>query len=327
MIDEDICASLGQIINKLEFRPEFYDRPFLKMKACRESRFRAYFFSVAICHQTYALKNESLKLYGWEYLEYVFTHLAENESPLLDPDFMLKAGQEKLIYLIKPLFAENHDPESCTLDRLEERTGLMLDAAAFLTKQFPGAVADLFSKEDQQLSCDEIYNRLSQMEAFADPLHKKSSFLIKLLDDAGLFHVSDPENLVPIMDYHMQRVLLRCGAVEIMDQKLRQKLQKRIVLESDEAIRAACVEAIKLIVAQTEFNSLKMNDVFYLLGRSCCLDEPLCRSGRCAKNPCSLSLAVQIGDHRHCIFENVCKAVNDDAYLSFWQPVVETHYY
>lgn len=74
------------------------------------------------------------------------------------------------------------------------------------------------------------------------PFFKKASFLIKLLSDAGLFSIKDPENLVPVMDYHMQRVLLRTGAVEIHDLELHEALAMRKELPDDGLIREACIK-------------------------------------------------------------------------------------
>jgi len=326
-IDQDICRQLGQIIKSYSFRTDFYTRHFLHLEAQEETKFRAYFFSVLICHQTYALKSEKRQLFGWEFLEYVFAKLAENDSPLLDPAFMLKVGAKHLAYLIKPLFSDTLLPNDSTLDRIEERIGLMIDAAKIIELEYDGRVGSIFDQELLFHNSEGVYERLEKMEGFADPLRKKSSFLLKLLSDAALYSPKDPQNLVPIMDYHMQRVLLRSGALRINDTSLAQKLRHKIPIETDLEIRTAAIEAMRIIARESTYDVLKMNDIFYLLGRSCCLDDPLCKSGKCAKTPCSLTNALELPAHKSCIFQDVCLAAADDNFIDYWQPIVETHYY
>ncbi len=85
------------------------------------------------------------------------------------------------------------------------------------------------------------------MEAFVDPMKKKSTIFIKLLEQGGLIEVKDPENYLPMMDYHMQRVLLRMGCVEITDESLTRALKEKRILTSDTEIRSKCCDAIKII--------------------------------------------------------------------------------
>jgi len=125
----------------------------------------------------------------------------------------------------------------------------------------------------------------------------------------------------------MQRVLLRTGCVEVPDSDLADALRKRTLLPSDLEVRSACIDAIKIITNQAQHPITKMNDVFWTLGRSCCMEEPLCTSEKCHKDPCTFFLAMDIETHDKCIFEEVCPGKNDKLYRSYWQPEVETHYY
>ena len=101
----------------------------------------------------------------------------------------------------------------------------------------------------------------------------------------------------------------------------------RKTLNSDKEIREACIEAMRIISRVSGFDVLKMNDLFWSLGRSCCNETTLCRTGKCEKSPCSLLSAIEFDKHNSCIFEDVCLASSDDEYLKYWQPVVETRYY
>ncbi|MCK4808355.1 MAG: hypothetical protein KAS90_01910, partial [Candidatus Aenigmarchaeota archaeon] len=139
-------------------------------------------------------------------------------------------------------------------------------------------------------------------------------------------NIKDPENFVPVIDYHMQRVLLRMGCVEITDLELKRKLWNREKLESDVAIRNACIQAIKIISNISGHNILKMNDFFWPL-RSCCEEKTLCFDKVCNKDPCTFNLVVDLPSHNTCVFEKVCKGSTNEEYRKYWQPIVSTHFY
>jgi hypothetical protein len=165
------------------------------------------------------------------------------------------------------------------------------------------------------------------MEAFSDPLQKKSTFLIKLLEESALLKIKDHEHFIPIMDYHMQRVLMRLGCVEITDKQLHQQLIERTPINSDEAIRVACVDAFRIIADISGHPVTKMNDFFWSVGRSCCNETTLCKDKVCSKNPCTLTQIIKLNIHNFCIFEEDCKGYRDDNYRNLWQPLVDTHFY
>lgn len=325
----DQCRVLGQRLRGLPFRNQFYQRPFLAAPMNDELRLRMLFFAVVVCHQTYALKNDRLNLYGWDYLEHGFLAIAAASPELLHPTEISEMAPHALGHRLAPFFSPDATANHSTLDRLEERAQLMIDAADWLCQQHQGNVATFLASTRHRLdgNRDSFYQQLREAKPFADPLRKKSTFLLKLLSDAALYHITDPENLIPVMDYHMQRVLLRTGCVVINDQQLRQNLMQRNPLSSDEAVRRASVEAMTLIAREADLNPLLMNDIFYMLGRSCCLENPMCQSHHCDKNPCSLTLTLALPNHDHCLFTGVCCGETDEEYRKIWHPVVATHFY
>jgi hypothetical protein len=121
--------------------------------------------------------------------------------------------------------------------------------------------------------------------------------------------------------------LLRTACVEVQDNELYEKLVNKYSIEDDTDIRNACIDSMKIIAKESGYSVLKMNDVFYTMGRSCCNEKPLCQHHSCEKSPCTLSLAIDIPEKHSCIFENTCKGATDEKYRAYWQPVVETHYY
>lgn len=316
---------IGKIVKTLEFLPSFYEREFLTIDSA--IKMEMLFYSVGICHQTYHLANPKLNLYGWDFLEYGFLDLMKNAPALLDSAQILKLSQQQLIEKIKPFFAQDNNPEKCTLDRLSERADLWLDMAKILQKHFDGKIEKLFGRAPEAQEAEDFYKPLRLFEAYSDPLQKKSSFFLKLVSDSRLIHLNQLKNVIPIMDYHMQRVLLRTGCVEIKDEKLKSALQLRTPISDDTAIRQACIEAMRIIADVSKMHIFKMNDVFYTLGRSCCNETMLCSHQTCEKTPCSLTRAIRLEHHDSCIFQSVCFGAKNETYRSYWQPIVNTHFY
>ena len=323
------CKKIGQAVKNLRLHSSFYQREFIAFKADKETKLRAYFWAVAICHQTHTLINKKDNLKGWEYLEQVFSNLAKDDSELLDPGVLAELTIEELSTKLKPLFADDNNPNHCTLDRLEERSRLLIDSGKIIKEKYDNKLTNLVTKSDGYLIKDEkgLYKLLEQFEAYADPMRKKSTILIKFAQDAGLLKIKDPENMIVAMDYHMQRVLLRMGCVEINDPELKNKLFNKEALESDEEIRTACVEALRIIGQTADYPADKMNDFFWPLGRSCCKELLLCVDKKCNKSPCTFYQVVELDNHDKCLFAEACKASQDAEYRKFWQPIVQTHYY
>jgi hypothetical protein len=328
-LNTEVCREVALLIKKLKLRDDFYNREYLNLSVDDETKFRMNFFAVAICHQTYTLINKELNLFGWDYLEYGFTKLAKSHSRLLDPVFLASAEISEVVALLKMAFSEDENPESCTLDRLDERADLMINAGKIICLVYQKSVGNLIKSAGGVLlqNGHGLYEILPHFEAFSDPLQKKTTFLIKLLMEANLLKINDPANFIPIMDYHMQRVLMRLGCIEIIDEALRQKLINRQTLPSDDVVRSRCIEAFRLIADISGHPVTKMNDFFWSLGRSCCNLTTLCEDKICEKNPCTFTQIIEIENHTHCEFESVCKGFRNSDYRNLWQPVIETHFY
>lgn len=316
--------AIGKIIGQFKFRPDFLERDFLSIDIEDELKASMYFYAVGICHQTYHLAAPKLNLFGWDFLEYGFLKIAQEKPELLDARFLVETSIPKLKQLIQAFFAEDHKPENCTLDRLDERIKLWKDMAAFIL-QHADSVLDFIKQSNNE--AEYFYNQLKNTEAYSDPFQKKTSFLLKILEDADFTNFGVSNDLIPIMDYHMQRVLMRSGCIEIADNTVYKQLVDRVYITDDSKIRSSCIQSMKIIAHESGLSVLKMNDVFYTMGRSCCNENPICISDSCEKKPCSLSLAIDIPQKHDCIFIDICKGASNEKYRKLWQPIVETHYY
>ncbi len=328
-IDYQSIKTISKLVSGFSFNDAFLKRPFLTQVTNPEQRAHMLFFAVGICHQTYALADASQNLYGWDYLEDGFLRMAQSGSFLLEPSKVAAESSFQLQQELRKFFSPGGNPANCTLDRLDERAKLYADMAKNLCTKFKGTFLEVIRVANNHVvnNTEGFYALLSCFDAYSDPLFKKSSFLIKLLGDAGYIKLIDPENLVPVMDYHMQRVLLRTGCIKILSQQLEHELKNRIQTQYEPQIRTKCIEAMMLIAQESGKDILRMNDVFYMIGRSCCLDNPLCISGKCAKEPCSLTRSLTIDNHHSCVLRLACAATTSASYAKFWHPITQTHFY
>lgn len=323
------CLKVGLRLKELPVRAQFLCRPFLKKTMPDETKAAMLFYAVAICHQTRALKSETMQLFGWEYIEDSFLKLAEINSWLLDPKAIIHADLSTIKNALAVAFSDHGLAEQSTLDRLGERSILMKDTSTLVLNEADGSFIKLLQQTNSFLinNGKGYYEILSKCDTFSDPMRKKSSFLAKLLMDAGLFSIRDNHHYIPIMDYHMQRVLLRLGCVEILSESLKKSLQNREPLPTDAPVRQACIEAINLISTASGTAKWQMNDYFWTLGRSCCDETTLCHDKHCAKHPCSFESIISVSDHKHCSFKQQCKGYRDITYRMLREPMVNTHFY
>lgn len=328
-VDSKQCLAVSKTLLGLVIRPGFTRRPFLSHPMKQETRLSMLFFAVAICHQTRDLKSEKRNLFGWDYIEQVFLDLAVNKSKLLDIQMIDNADDESIAFGFEAAFSDDGDAIKTSLDRIDERVRLLKDLSHYINLEFDGSLSILLKKANGLLinNWQGLYELLEKTEAFSDHMRKKSSFLIKLLIDCGLYTVKDPENYIPIMDYHMQRVLLRLGCIEIQDVDLRSAITQRQPLTTDQHIRKACIEAVKEMARYSGIEAWKMNDIFWSLGRSCCNESMLCIEGYCMKKPCTFQMIILTPDHEKCSFESVCNGFGKEETRLLWEPIVETHYY
>ncbi|MBI2665257.1 hypothetical protein HYX12_01385 [Candidatus Woesearchaeota archaeon] len=329
VINKEQCKLIAERLMPLELRPGHFKRPYLTFTSDNETKLRAWFYSTAICHQTHTLINRKRNLKGWDYLEYVFTNLGKEKSKLIDPTYLTTLQVGELIERLKPLFADDESPEHCTLDRLEQRAQFIIDISKKINEDYDGKIGNMLKKCNGFLFKDGtgLYELLKPFPSFDDPLRKKSTLFIQLIIDTDMIKFKDKENLVPVMDYHMQRVLLRTGCIEVLDNELKEALLLKKTLKSDQEVRNASVKAIRIISKLSNKNISIIHDFFWPLGRSCCKEKTLCTDRTCNKDPCTFFLFVNIPKHNRCSFEGICKGNNDETYRLFWQPIVDTHYY
>lgn len=328
-VNNEQCRKLGEILAGVHIRQSFYQRDFLSFEADRETKLRIYFLSAAICHQTHDLYHPHLNLWGWDYMEYAFLQMFRSNHPFINPGYVSICSSDDITGYLTTAFSYDGKSEHCSLDRIGERSDMLLEICCSVRNNNNRSISGLIDACEGKLinQGKGLYESLSRFKAFSDPHKKKITFFLKLATDAGLIRIKDPQNYIPIMDYHMQRVLLRTGCVEVLDNDIRAKISNRDDMPVDNPVREKCIEAIRLIAQHSEHPILMMNDFFWTLGRSCCNITTLCTSHMCIKDPCSLFQVVDIPTHDECLFQTACKGSRDENYRVLWEPVADTHYY
>jgi len=320
---------ISKTLKDIRIRDSHKNREFVTFNAKGDKKIIAYLFCSAICHQTHSLINIDKNLIGWNYLEYVFMNLAKSDSKLLDFEYINKTSEDELSIEFQQLFPESNESTLCTLDKLTERVRLIKNIGQVLQNKYKSRIENLINNSEMKLFDygKGLYELLNDFEAFKDPLRKKSTLFIKLLFQSGIIRILDSERFEPLMDYHMQRLLLRTSCIDILDNELEQKLKNKTLLDSDIEVREKCIEAIKIISKLSGFSVLDLDDIFWGIGRSCCNNKIICRDRQCSKNPCTLNSIIHLEKHEECLFEGICVGSLNIRYQSFWEPQVNTCFY
>ena len=115
-----------------------------------------------------------------------------------------------------------------------------------------------------------------------DPLRKKSNLLALVLNQRPERFLSfgKGEEVPPVIDYHTMRGCLRMGLVEILDESLKEKIQRRLIVSADEewAIRYACYLAVEDVVRISGKSLGAVDWFFFAYSRQRCpeMSEPEC---------------------------------------------------
>ena len=147
---------------------------------------------------------------------------------------VFRAGQDTL-----------HDPE--------RRAKLWDDLAKGLLKDYGGLAPTLIDASDGKLGGPTgALFRLSEFDAFADPLRKKAFLVCKIWERRGWFEGADPENWEVSADNVLMRLALRSG----------------LVGEGDvEEVREATLHAFKQVAEEAKISPPVLDDLLWEKGR------------------------------------------------------------
>jgi hypothetical protein len=236
-----------------------------------------YLLTVAICHQTSPVGQPRLggtlttgeTVWGWDYLRRRFAERAREKLSILDPACWPRLTAGDLVELLAAEDGPVHvsDPE--------RRAALIRDAGTRMAINRWSGLEAMYAAEDGWLVREHrgMLVRLSEFDAYRDPVRKKSYYLLELLRNECRWHYRDPQNLGAPIDSHEVRGHLRLGTVRVLAPGLEARLSARAPVDhqTDVAIRTAVARAIAEIAAAVgSTDSPTLHYLFWNVFRSCC---------------------------------------------------------
>lgn len=135
-----------------------------------------------------------------------------------------------------------------------ERARLWRDAAEALSEDYSGSAEELIVASEGTLGGPGgLLSRLAAIEAFADPLQKKSFLIAKIWERRGWLAVVDPSSWEVSADSVLMRLALRSGLVAPSDDV--------------EAVRAATRDAFREVADLAEIPPPVLDDLLWERGR------------------------------------------------------------
>jgi len=292
-----------------------------KTKEEARERLTLLFYVDAICHQTQNFSGivDGVFKRGWDFLLSSFLKELKKDPEFLSLKRMLKITGGDLKRIFKG-----------SGDRYYERAYLLRNAARILKRDFSSDVMKIneisegFIKREDGLGMIDLFRRF---KAYSDPLSKKTFLFLNIAKKVGFWEIKDEENLWTPVDYHLERVSLRIGIVDVED-PLRRKLLdgRRVFLTEDLRLREMVGDAVKRVSEISGIPIEKLDQLFWSLGRSLCLKSEAKCEGTNEKN-CTLTLITGIPCDKRCIFSEVCLAYRDGERRNFKESNVFTIYY
>jgi len=329
-VDEEQCQNLAHRLRLLQVHPD----PYLKRPASESERHQEanyWFYITAICQSTRTFEGtiDGRRLRGWDYLlQASQRRMAEFTAECMQA---YKAGD------LLSLLSDDFNPDHSSIDRVQERLGQLHDCARRLLRDYDGEAMGVYERSAGRLAGEGgLLALLAEFAAYADPLQKKSLLLTSMLHESGVWPLQDAHNLRVAMDYHVMRVALRSGAVEVRDTVLACNLRGRRPVSDalDQAVRMAVSAACDVMVQESRLSVFALDKLLWHLGRSCCFydHDPICGAGQanesCFKrHKCTFIQATTYLCPNVCVFDGVCKGSRDVAYRSYWETNVYTAYY
>lgn len=328
--DREQCQRVGARLATVTVLPD----PTLPAPRDEDERRRLanlWFYVVAICQHTVSLEGflDGVWYRGWDYLI-----RAALRAEARTPGYFAAPRLARFTPAdLQRLFSDRGDPATFTLDRLDERVAQLHDCAQELLTNYDGEAMDVYTAAGGRARGQGgLYERLAHFMAYADPVEKKSTLLLAFLNQAGIWPLADPENVIMAVDYHAMRVALRSGIVAVEDPALARALRERTPVDdaTNTAVRVAVREACAALARQSGHNIYELDRIIWLLGRSCCFydHEPICGERSCFKaDECTFVEGVAYQCPGRCLLDGVCRGSRDPAYRAFWETNVYTSHY
>lgn len=321
-VNKDKVKEMGELLKHLDLKFNVF--PEIKKAGSREEAERTLtllFYVDAICHQTRKFEGyvDDKHLKGWDYLFACFERKLKEDADFINVDRMRKITGTQLGEILMG-----------SGERYYERAYLLRNAAIILKRDFSGSVMKINEISEGFIKREDgkgMHDLMRRFKAYSDPLGKKIFLFLNFTKKVGFWEIRDPENLWTPVDYHLERVSLRIGLVDI-DKKTFDKLSKgkKVPLTFDIKLREKIGGSVKEVSNISRIPIENLDQLFWSLGRSLCLREgPFC-DGRDMEN-CTLKDITGIPCKNKCIFSSRCSAYKDPWRKALKESNIYTIYY
>lgn len=332
-VNTEQARRMGQYLNALKWKSAGYDTINDALpQGCTGEQAIDYFFFTSML--LFDFKNIETTLPDGTYLKgtNVFFHLAKH-APEIRPDFWSAAALAAMSDdEYRAAFSLERDEARPTMPRMDERIAILRDAAEGLLRHWNGATSQLLAMHPYLKQPDgdgllEVVRRT--FKGYDDPLYKKQFVFLKALDVTERWGPQDPENVQMPVDYHVIRLALRNGIVTVNDPTLADALRgnQSCSAEDEAALRTAIMTAYDEMIRSAGLSVYFVDEVFWLIGRSCCHYARPPRCTTCDFSDCSVQPAFGYACPGQCPLAGACLGAGNEQYRSMLEPNVVTTYY
>lgn len=264
---------------------------------------------VAICHQTTPLigtplvgESRGRNLRGWDYLKDRLQVAVEADNSLVLPPRLSTISGNDIVEIMSDGKGGGQITDSEGRARLLKGIGTVMTERGWENSEAIYRDSDGYLKRPDGSG---LLANLAQMEAFNDPLQKKSFIYLSFMANNGLWRFNDPEHLASPVDYHVSRGFLRLGIIQV-DQPLAEKLATMapVGVDEDLAIRGAVYDAVEYVSKEMGRPAEDTHHIFWNVFRNCCNRE----APHCDGCPPTDTLPQQYKEisGSKCLFADVC---------------------
>jgi hypothetical protein len=262
----------------------------------------------------------------------LFFALARRRAEM-EPDFFTSSRLAGITAEeLAAVFSLDGSPGNTLLPRCQERAEILRDGAARLSSGYRGSARELLDASQGRLHRRHgkgLLDTLADFRGYRDPHFKKAFVLLKFLSAQGQYTIRDKDHLYIPVDYHLLRVALRSGMVEVCESGLERKLKERQEAspgEEDE-VRKAVKLAYKEVEKASDLDVFRLDEIFWTLGRSCCHYSRPPRCSQCDGSGCSVMESFHVTCPGRCLISQVCRGACDSSYQAFFEPAITTIFY
>jgi len=330
-VNNDFCGAISLRLSELRLGP--FRLPARKDLLPFEGEDRNLNYLFLMCTLLFDLKGLGGKvgkewLHGSEYLFAAMRKRTKTYPALSDPSTLATVNMKEIAHLI----ANTGSGANNFNKRSVERAEILKATASRLVRDYRGNVSNLIETSEGLLVRKDhkgLIQLMQELEGYADPHFKKGFVFLKFITRLGFFEAIDKENLYVPMDYHVMRVALRTGIIEVKHEDLKRKLKDKLPASSEDdfCIRESAKNALKTIEKTSSFDAFDLDDIFWNIGRSHChySHEPMCKT--CPGVQCTFESLLNYKCQGKCLLDGVCRGSSTETYRRLMEPSISTTYY